>query len=400
MTITPAMQQFYDMKQNYSDSLLFFRMWDFYELFDDDALIAHKILWIALTTRNKNAEKPTPLAGIPYHAKEKYLPLLVEAGYKVAIAEQVSDPKLKWIVKREVVRVVTPATLELEGENYDTSAQANIILSLSYSEKWYGCSSLDITSNKWEASEYNSLQWLCEYIYKMAPKEVIGPKELLESNQEDTLSDILSQKYNLNIYYCDTIKNAYWVLIDHFWTQNLISFWIENHTHAIIAAAQLLNYISWNQKENLDFLTNLSYIENHHFMGLDESTIQSLDLVYNYTTKSASVGTLYGVLNKTKTPMGWKYLKQQILQPLQDIDIIKKRLSYIDELIKNKALLDNIQKKLWSVANIDAILNRLALNRATPRDLIQLKNSLIAIQSVQELIAKKWSNTLKQIFLS
>ena len=399
MSHTPAMQQFYDIKQNYPDSLLFFRMWDFYELFEDDALIAHKILGIALTSRNKNAEKPTPLAGIPYHAKEKYLPLLVEAGYKIAIAEQVSDPKLKWIVQREVVRVVTPATLELEWENYDTSTQANIILSLSCSKNGYGCSSLNITSNHWEASEYNSLQSLCEHIYKIAPKEVIGPKELFTSDDQDSLSNILSQKYALHIYYCDSIQNPYGILTQHFWTQNLSSFGLEDHPDAISATAQLLQYVSENQKQNLDFLTRLSYTQKKHFMGLDESTIQSLDLVYNITTKSASQWTLLWVLNKTKTPMGGKYLRQQILQPLQDIEAIEKRLSFITELVENRSLLDQVQKELSGVANIDAILNRLALNRATPRDLIQLKNSLIAIQSIQQLIQQKGSSALQDILL-
>jgi len=131
MSITPAMQQYYDIKKDYSDSILFFRMWDFYEMFDEDAHIAHRVLWINITSRNKNAEKPTPLAWIPYHAKEKYLPTLVNAWYKVAIVEQVSDPKLKWIVRREVVRVVTPSTLNLEWENYEnTLNNSNFIVSI------------------------------------------------------------------------------------------------------------------------------------------------------------------------------------------------------------------------------------------------------------------------------
>ena len=125
------MQQFYDIKSEYSDCILFFRMGDFYEMFDEDAHIAHRVLWIAITSRNKNSNTPTPLAGFPFHAKEKYLPLLIWAWYKVAIAEQVSNPELKWIVKREVVRVVTPSTLELEWENYQSSESTqNILLSI------------------------------------------------------------------------------------------------------------------------------------------------------------------------------------------------------------------------------------------------------------------------------
>ena len=154
--ITPAMQQYYELKEQNSDAILFFRMWDFYEMFDDDALIANKVLWVAVTSRNKNAEKPTPLAWIPYHAKEKYLPLLIEAWYKVAIAEQVSDPNLKWIVKREIVRVVTPATIWLEWEWYE-SKNSNIIWITENKGKFW-LSILNLSENKWQATEFPNLK--------------------------------------------------------------------------------------------------------------------------------------------------------------------------------------------------------------------------------------------------
>ena len=167
MNITPAMAQYYEMKEQYSDCILFFRMWDFYEMFDEDAHIAHKILWIAVTTRNKNAETPTPLAWIPYHAKEKYLPILINAGYKVAFAEQVSDPKLKWIVKREVVRVVTPSTIALEWESYDTNTESNYIISI-IEEKWkFAISLLDFLTNKSRVFPWNRLRffpWNCSIL--------------------------------------------------------------------------------------------------------------------------------------------------------------------------------------------------------------------------------------------
>jgi len=150
------MQQYYDLKEQHKDAILFFRMWDFYEMFSEDANIAHRVLGIAVTSRNKNAAEPIPLAGIPYHAKEKYLPLLVWAWYKVAIAEQVSDPKLKWIVKREVVRVVTPSTLDLEWEWYASIKASNYIVSVVYENDMYGVSFLDVTTNSWISSEFTS----------------------------------------------------------------------------------------------------------------------------------------------------------------------------------------------------------------------------------------------------
>ncbi|USN58824.1 MAG: hypothetical protein H6767_01725 [Candidatus Peribacteria bacterium] len=207
------MQQYYDMKAEYQDAVLFFRMGDFYEMFDDDAHIAHKVLGIAITTRNKNAEKPTPLAGIPYHAKEKYLPQFIAAGYKVAIAEQVSDPKLKGIVKREVVRVVTPATLSLEGEGYDTSLDSNYIIYITESAGSYGISLLDIKTNDWKVGELANFEALKTEMYKFAPKEVVLSKHLFSHEQ---ISDILAKKYALNIYYFDIPRKPRETLLAHF----------------------------------------------------------------------------------------------------------------------------------------------------------------------------------------
>jgi DNA mismatch repair protein MutS len=153
-TLTPAMQQYYEIKKDYGDAILFFRMGDFYEMFEEDAKIAHKVLGITLTSRNKNAQNPILLAGIPYHAKEKYLPTLIKAGYKVAIAEQVSDPKLKGIVKREVVRVVTPATLSLENEGYDSQESNSQIVAVIQNEKSYGFASLNLSNHIFECCEF------------------------------------------------------------------------------------------------------------------------------------------------------------------------------------------------------------------------------------------------------
>jgi len=177
--LTPAMIQFYELKAQNPDAILWFRMGDFYEMFDDDAHIAHRVLGINVTTRNKNADNPQPLAWIPYHAKDKYLPGLVNAGYKVAIAEQVSDPKAKWIVNREVVRIVTPATINLEWESYVNSENSvNYILGI-VEENWkYAISILDPSSWDWKTWELENFSKLSWEIYKISPKEVILEKKL------------------------------------------------------------------------------------------------------------------------------------------------------------------------------------------------------------------------------
>ena len=397
MKLTPAMQQYYDLKEQYQDAILFFRMGDFYEMFAEDANIAHRVLGIAVTSRNKNAAEPIPLAGIPYHAKEKYLPMLVWAWYKVAIAEQVSDPKLKGIVKREVVRVVTPATLDLEWEWYGNIQTSNYLVSVVFENDIYGLSFLNITTNAWICSEFTTFEQLSSEIYKIAPSEVILAKNLFD---DDQIKEVFSKKYSLNIYFFELTWKPAQILKEHFWVKNLEWFGIEKKLWAQKAAAQVIEYLRTNQKSDLSFLSTLSYESFSGFLDIDETTIRSLDLIYNMSTKSSKLWTLFGVLDDTKTSMWSRYLRDQILYPLQDIDEIKKRQGFVSEIYKNPVLLDKIQNKLKRVSDIDAILNRLALWRAWVKDLTHLKKSLQAIQEVIVLIESDGSKKLQSIFSS
>jgi len=394
MTITPAMQQYYDIKEKYKDSILFFRMWDFYEMFEDDAQIAHKILWIALTTRNKNAENPVLLAWIPYHAKEKYLPLLVNAGYKVAIAEQVSDPKAKWIVEREVQRVVTPGTLSLEWEAYEWDIASNIIVSIAMQEDMYGISVINFSDHSWICSEFNSVQDCASQLYKLSPAEVILEKKLYENKE---IHEILSKKYKLNIYYKQFDDNPYDALRNRFWTKNLIWFWIEEKKTAQLASALLIEYIKENQKSSLNFLNSLSYESFSWYMDLDDVTIKSLDLVFNYATNSKSMGTLLWVLDHSKTAMWKRYLRQQILHPLQSIKQIQQRQKFIAACKQDPIILSQLRDKLRYIIDLDMLLTRLSLERVWPRDFLRLKDSLIAIRDIIDLIESSENTQLKKI---
>nr|MDD3719813.1 hypothetical protein [Candidatus Gracilibacteria bacterium] len=393
--LTPAMKQYKEIKENYKDAILFFRMGDFYEMFGEDAMIAHNVLGIAITSRNKNAKNPDILAGIPYHAKEKYLPKLIEAGYKVAIAEQVSDPKLKGIVKREVSRVITPATLYLEGEEYGKENISNYMISIVYDNSRYGISILDLSTNKWVTSEFDTFEKLSLQIYKIGPKEVILEKKLFS---DESLKDLLSKKYSLNIYYFEGNSDFKQILIKHFGVNNLSGFGLEGKNMAVKASSLLLEYLTLNQKSNLDFLQSISYETFSDVLDLDESTIKNLDLIYNFATKSQKIGTLFGILDETKTAMGTRFLRESILKPLQDKERIDNRLDMIDEFLKNSVLLDKVQNHLKYVSDIDAILNRLALNRSGPKDLLNLKKSLQEILEVFDLIEKEGSDKLKKIF--
>lgn len=391
--LTPAMQQYYDIKQEYPDAVIFFRMGDFYEMFWDDAHIAHKILWINITSRNKNAANPEALAWIPYHAKDKYLPVLVNAWYKVAIVEQVSDATLKWIVKREVVRVVTPATLNLEGDIYDNYDQ-NIIISISCAKDVFWLSILDISSNKWQTCEFKNFDMLQKELFKLNPKEVVLEKKLFENEQ---IKETLQKKYSLNIYYFELKNDARQILLSHFWVKDFSWFWIENHLQAIHASALLLNYLELNQKQSLKQIQTLSLYSTSNFLEIDSSTIRNLDLVYNFSTGSEVAGTLFWILNHTKTSMWKRLLKENILRPLKDETQIQKKLAFVEAFLNDKILLEKVREKLSYISDIDAILNRLALERVSPRDLLNLKRSLQAIVEIIEVIQNEGHTRLQEI---
>ena len=394
MTPTPAMQQYYDIKKEYSDTIVFFRMWDFYEMFWEDAHIAHKVLWITITTRNKNAKDPEALAWFPYHAKDKYLPMLVNAWYKVAIVEQVSDPKLKWIVKREVVRVVTPSTLSLESDIYDDFANNSVIISIFEEKEKFGLSFLDITTNKWQTWEFFDFKNLSKELYKLNPKEVILEKKLFSNIK---IKEILEKKFSLNIYYFENNWNAKEKLLNHFQTKDLSWFWIEWKNLAISASALLLNYLELNQKKSLKNLYSISNLALWEYLELDESTIKNLDIIYNFSTWSYNIWTLFWVLDKTKTSMWKRLLRENILKPLKNISVIQERLDFVEEFLRDKVLLSKVREKLSYISDIDAILNRLSLERVTPRDLLNLKKSLESVLEIIEIIKKDWSEKLKKI---
>lgn len=393
--LTPAMQQFYEIKKEYNDSILFFRMGDFYEMFGPDAEIAHSVLGIAITSRNKNAANPEKLAGFPYHARDKYLPKLLEAGYKVAIAEQVSDPKAKWIVKREVVRVVTPATLDLESEILEWKNFSNNSIVSIFEEKWrYWFSIIDLSTNAWKTWEFSDFNALAKELYKISPKEVILEKSLFWNTE---INNILTKKYSLNIYFFSPKNEAKTYLQEHFKTKNLEGFGIENKILATCTRAMLLEYIESNQKTNLWFLRDLSFDSFSNFLDLDESTIRNLDLIYNFATKSTKNGTLFWVMDETNTSAWTRLLRQNILNPLKDEKRIETRYDIIEEFLANPILLSKVEDKLKYVSDIDAILNRVALERVNPRELLNLKKSLVSILEAFDLIKSDWSEKLKKL---
>lgn len=394
-SLTPAMRQYYEMKENCKDAILFFRMGDFYEMFGDDAQIAHNVLWVALTTRNKNAKDPIALAWIPYHAKDKYLPKLVQAGYKVAISEQVSDPKLKGIVKREIVRIVTPATLHIEMDD-EQEIKNNCILSIvSLDGNSFWMSSINTSTNVWTTSEFINFTQMEKQVYRLFPSEVILDSALYEDAH---IRELLSKKFGLNMYFLKPVKEPKRSLLDHFGVKNLVWYGIEEKPLAQKAAALILEYLQSVQKNDLPFINTLKFESYSGMVDMDDSTLRSLDILYNFFTKSWKEGTLFWVLAKTKTAMGTRLLRESLVKPLYDIDQIQARQRVIEELLKDTILLSQMQEHLKYIADMDTILTRLALWRATPRDMLSLKRSLWAILTIKKLIQDSGNTTLCSLF--
>lgn len=393
--LTPAMQQYYDIKNKYNDCIIFFRMGDFYEMFWEDAKIAHEVLWISITSRNKNSKNPELLAWIPYHAKDKYLWNLVSSWYKVAIVEQVSDPKLKWIVKREVVRVVTPSTLSLEWDNYDNYSDNSLILSIAKNDSKYGFCIFDINTNNLKTNEFFSKDDFKKHLLIISPNEVIVDEKLRD---DCFLKEIFSKKQISNLYYFSLKEKEEDLLLNHFKLRSLESFGIQEKKSSIRACSLIIEYLNFYQKQSLDIIKSISIYDTNDFLQIDDSTFSSLDIVYNFATKSDTIWTLFWVLNKTKTKMWKRTLKKNLYTPLCDIEKIKTRQQIIESFQNNQILLEKIIEKLKCISDLDAILNRVSIKRASYRDLVNLKNSLVSILEILELIKNEWSKDLKKIF--
>lgn len=388
------MAQYYEIKKKYPDCIIFFRMWDFYEMFWEDAYSANKVLWISLTTRNKNAKEPIPLAGIPYHAKEKYLPKLVEAGYKVAIVEQVSDPKLKWIIKREVTRIITPSTLSLEWESFDEWGENTYIVSLIEENNLFSISTINIADNEWKVYETSEKDFVSQILYKIHPKEIILEKEYILSPE---IEKIIQSKFNVSTFFHNIPSSYSLYLQNHFGCINLIPYWLEGKKWAQKSASLLLSYLEENQRWKLPFLTSIRLEDTKVYMELDESTLKSLDIFYNFSTKSEIYWTLLWVLSKTKTVWGKRVMRKNILSPLKSKNDIEERLNFVEEFKKSPIVLAGVRQQLTLISDIDSILNRISLDRSNPRDLLALKKSLESILWIQKIIFEQGSDKLKSI---
>lgn len=391
---TPLMAQYYKVKQAHPDTILLFRVGDFFETFEDDAKLASKVLGITLTKRSNGAAGDTPLAGFPHHAIDSYLPKLVRAGYRVAVCEQMENPKFaKGIVKREVVEVVTPG-VTLSDKLLDHKKN-NYLLAISVLDQICGLSFCDISTGEFYVFEIPLAQ-LGEQIESINPSEFLIPKrdkEFLGKLIERINPSLRITKLEDWIFNFDFANE---LLKNHFKTVTLKGFGIENLTAGIIAAGAVLNYLNETQRVNLSHLNRISLYNPSDYMILDHSTKRNLEITFSMNDGGRE-GSLISILDKTQTAMGGRLLKKWISAPLRDLDPIKKRHDSVEELLKNKKVRKELTENLNEIGDLERLISRICTSRATPREVVAVKLSLKKIPAAKELLDQLKVSTLKNI---
>ena len=395
--MTPMMQQYLQTKEEYPDCILFYRLGDFYEMFFDDAITASKELEITLTGKNCGLEERAPMCGVPYHAVDSYLNRLVSKGYKVAICEQMEDPKLaKGIVKRDVIRIVTPGT-NLDMQALDETKN-NYIMSIVYIADRFGLSVADVTTGEYMVTEIESSGKMMDELTKFMPSEIICNEAFYMSgmNLDDLKNRLGITIYSLDAWYFDDALCRK-TLMEHFQVKSLQGLGFEDYDCGMIAAGALLKYLEETQKNSLSHLSRLTTYTTGNYMVLDSSTRRNLELVETLREKQKR-GSLLWVLDKTKTAMGARTLRKYVEQPLIDKASIKKRQDAIEELKNNAICREEIREYLGPVYDLERLVGKITYQSANPRDLIAFQSSLSMLPPIKCILEDMQSELLKEIY--
>lgn len=391
---TPLMAQYFKIKKANPDTILLFRVGDFFETFEEDAKTTSKVLGITLTKRANGAAEDVPLAGFPFHAIDTYLPKLVRAGYRVAVCEQVENPKFaKGLVKREVIEVVTPG-VTLSDKLLDNKKN-NYLMALCINENLAGVAFCDISTGDFHTYEVASNR-LGEQI------ELISPSEILVSRKDKEILFPVVNKINSSIRISrmeDWIFNFDYtkeLLLNHFKTVTLKGFGVENLSSGLVAAGAVLNYLQDTQKSNLSHLNKLSVYNPSEYMILDHSTKRNLEITYTMQ-EGAREGSLISILDKTETAMGGRLLKKWVSAPLRNLEPILKRQESVEELFKEKKYRKDIIEHLKEIGDLERLIARVSTGRATPRELIAIKSSLKKLPVIKSLLSNFKVSALRQI---
>ncbi len=384
--LTPAMHQFAKAKQDYPDCIIFFRMGDFYETFYQDAEICSKELGITLTARGKGDSR-APLAGIPFHAVDTYLPRLIKRGYKVAICEQIEDPKqAKGIVKRAVIRVVTPGTV-LEDSLLDQ--KSNNYLAAVFKDKLYAFAVVDISTGEFLVASDLTQEQVVHELLRFHPTELVLPKSM---RSDASVFQPLDSFVNYFDDYLFQYRQAYKTLISHFHVLNLHGFGIEEKLGAINVAGGLLQYVLDTQKNQMRQINSIRVHHLKQYMVLDRTTILNLELLRNIR-EGTERGTLFYTLNKTITPMGARMMRSWLLHPLLDMAIIRERHDAVEEFTQNIFLKEQLRKHLGEIYDLERLIARINYGSANARDLLGLRRSLEQLPQLKRTLLTAPLNT-------
>ncbi|NJD22983.1 MAG: DNA mismatch repair protein MutS, partial [Melioribacter sp.] len=394
MSVTPLMAQYSKIKENYPDTILLFRMGDFFETFEEDAKTASKVLGITLTKRANGAAGEVPLAGFPHHAIDTYLPKLVRAGYRVAVCEQMENPKFaKGIVKRDVIEVVTPG-VAISDKLLDHKKN-NYLLSVYIEDETAGISFCDISTGEFSTYELNKSE-IAQQLGSINPAEILIPKKIKNELEPLIHKAVPSARITkiddwiFNYDYCSEL------LMNHFNTKTLKGFGIENLRLAISAAGAVLNYLRETQKANLTHINKISRHNPSDYMILDYSTKRNLEIMFTMQDGERE-GSLISILDKTSTSMGGRMLKKWISAPLKKLEQIIKRQESIEALLTNKTLRKNLQNELKEIGDLERLVSKICTGRVNPRELLNLKTSLKKIPLIKQLLDQTSVETLTAI---
>ena len=397
--MTPMMEMYCKTKEEYKDCILFYRLGDFYEMFFEDAITASKELEITLTGKDCGMEERAPMCGIPYHAYENYLNRLVEKGYKVAICEQVEDPKTaKGLVKREVVQIVTPGTNMNAGSLNET--KNNYLMSLYCHDMRYGISFADITTGDFYTTEVDSFSKVVDELSKYMPVELLISKEIAEKQQEnyERLSAWCEKEHSMlnimeNWYYEYEMNER--LITEQFHTMNLEGLGLKDFSAAVCSIGCLIYYLKDTQKGCVEHMNHINIYHVNDYVVLDSSSRRNLELCETMRDKN-KYGSLLWVLDKTKTAMGARRLRAMVEQPLIRKNVIEDRLDAIEALNNSLITRDELREYLSAVYDLERLMTRITLKTANPRDLIAFKNSIAILPHVKTILSEFSSGLLAE----
>ena len=386
---TPLMKQYNEIKRKYPDACLLFRVGDFYETFGEDAVRASKILGITLTKRGAGSSSETALAGFPHHSLNTYLPKLVKAGLRVAICDQLEDPKMtKTIVKRGVTELVTPG-VSMNDEVLSSNSN-NFLAAIYFGKKNLGVAFLDVSTGEFLTAEGNK-DYIDKLLQNFQPSEVLVPK-----NNKGDFKQAFGEDFH-NFYLEDWVFKddyAFEILIKHFQTVSLKGFGIEELQDGIIASGAILYYLSETQHNKVQHITSIQRIAEDAYVWMDRFTIRNLELYHSYNPNAV---TLLNVIDKTLSPMGGRLLKRWLALPLKDINKVRNRHEVVSYLKENREVLKSIQNQIKQISDLERLISKIAAGKVSPREVVYLKESLDAIIPIKMLALQSKNESVKVI---